>query len=337
MGNAPSTEGALSWTSQTLPRQAPTEGGTIMPSALARAAFVVALFSPSALPAGQAIEYQLAPASGYVCGCQPPCLCPIKLYDDLTGSLELGFVGSLPNWFDVYRVQDVDWLLVDQKKPVHITGSGLYEIGGQVALMHRLQLDLSFDGGPVRHFDSGLVQGGGTFPEIAIDIALNGFYCLDEVFTVAAFPLDVGIPYCTSTKNSTGERAHVRAFGSTVVSDDDLTLVATDLPPGKAAVFFFGATKAHALRRWIVVHRSAARAHLTRGGRRAHGHGGAQPRADAASARRQGRARLDVELPAPVPRPGRRPGRLQPDRRPLDRLPVASIRSPSAACGEAGP
>jgi hypothetical protein len=215
-----------------------------MSPALARAAFVVALFSPSALPAGQPVEYQLAPASGYVYGCQPPCLCPLKLYDDLTGSLELGFVGSMPNWFDVYRVQDVDWLLVDQNKPVHITGSGLYELGGQVALMHRLQLDLSFDGGPVRHFDSGLVQGGGTFPEIAIDVALNGFYCLDEVFTVAAFPLDVGTPYCTSTKNSTGERAHIRAFGSTLVGDDELTLVATDLPPGKAAVFFFGATKA---------------------------------------------------------------------------------------------
>jgi hypothetical protein len=215
-----------------------------MSSLFVRAALVVALVTPTALAAGKPVDYRLAAASAYAYGCQPPCLCPIKLFDDLTGGFELTFVTSTPNWFDVYRVEDVDWVLVDQKQAIHITGSGQYQIGGPVALTHRLQLDLSFDGGPVRHFDSGLVQGGGTFPELAIDIALNGFYCLDEVFTVAAFPLDVGTPYCTSTKNSTGERAHVRAFGSPVVADDDLTLVATDLPPGKAAVFLFGAAKA---------------------------------------------------------------------------------------------
>ena len=209
---------------------------------IARAALAIAFAAPVSLAAGKPVVYELGPASGFLYGCQPPCLCPIALYEDLTGSFELSFVASTPNWFDVYRVQDVDWLLDIGGKPVHVTGSGQYEIGGQVALMQHLQLDLSFDGAPARHFDSGLVQGGAGFPALTIDVALNGFYCFDEVFTIEAFPLDVGTPYCVSVANSSGQPAQIRAFGSTVVADNGLTLVATDCPTSKAGIFFFGST-----------------------------------------------------------------------------------------------
>ena len=46
--------------------------------------------------------------------------------------------------------------------------------------------------GALRRFESGLVPGGGEFPEISIELAANAFACYDTVLTVHALPATVG-------------------------------------------------------------------------------------------------------------------------------------------------
>jgi len=154
--------------------------------------------------------------------------------------MDVTFIGSTPDWFDHYAVRNVDWVLVFGGQQIHVTGSGQYDIGGPVALLHRLRLDLSFDGNPPRTFDSGLLQGGYTFPKLDLLISLDGMVCFDEVFGVRASPLDVGTAYCTSTPNSTGMAAALAAAGSPVVANNAFSLVATQAPAGRLGLFFFG-------------------------------------------------------------------------------------------------
>ena len=139
--------------------------------------------------AGTPVTYHLGSESNYVIGCFPPCYCPVKFHDNLTGTLRLTPLAPTPDWFDHYLVSDVDWTLELGGDLLQVTGSGQYDIGGPVALTHRLQLDLSLEGGPVQHFDSGLIAGGFRFPLIEISISLNGQVCLDEVYGVSAAPL----------------------------------------------------------------------------------------------------------------------------------------------------
>ena len=111
---------------------------------------------------------------------------------------------SRPNWTPVRRephdlegagtAADVGHILV-----IH---AHIHVFGGQFALQQRLQLDLSFDNQASIHFDSGLVTGGGLNP-IAIDVAQNGFYCFDRIFSVNASPVAASelLPY--SLRSST--------------------------------------------------------------------------------------------------------------------------------------
>jgi len=184
--------------------------------------------------------YQLEPEAGYVVGCFGSCACPVLHSQSLGGSLELAFIGSTPDWFDHYSLSSVDWLLVHAGRTIHVTGSGLYDIGGNPALLHRLRLDLSLDGGPTQSFDSGLIPGGTTFPRLDVLVSLNGMLCFDEVFEVRASPLDLGEAYCSSNPNSTGAAALLAATGSATVADNDFSLVATDAPPDRPGLFFFG-------------------------------------------------------------------------------------------------
>ena len=50
----------------------------------------------------------------------------------------------------------------------------------------------------------------------------------------------IGSAYCTSNVNTTGNASTISAFGSTTVADNELTLVAHDVPVGTPGLFFFG-------------------------------------------------------------------------------------------------
>lgn len=164
---------------------------------LAVALAFASLFAPlSSAQTTAAQLYRLNEPASFSEGCLPPCLCPIALYDELYGTFTLKSTGADPQRYVHYAVGNVNWSLTQGGNDVRITGSGEYIVGGPLVIRQRLQLDLSFDNQAPIHFDSGLITGGGTNP-IAIDIAQNGFYCFDRVFSVNASPVSASefVPY----------------------------------------------------------------------------------------------------------------------------------------------
>lgn len=136
-----------------------------------------------------ATSYELlVPGSGYETGCRPPCECPI--FEQPTyGSFELRFLGTDP----LYTYYAVDRYIASFNNgpgAVSIVGSGHYKIGGEVALTQQMTLDLQVWGGPVQHFDSGLVPVNTPFPRIHVSCAAHRFACLDTVVAVDAKPVD---------------------------------------------------------------------------------------------------------------------------------------------------
>ena len=126
--------------------------------------------------------YQLTEDSQYIEGCFEPCMCPVFMTPSLSGSFLLN---SLSQGADVslFEIFAIDWEFVLWDETMNVTGSGIYEVGsGQQQLI----LDLQVGDGPVQQFDSGLVTLQGEFPDISIAVALNGFYCYDYVFSIAA-------------------------------------------------------------------------------------------------------------------------------------------------------
>lgn len=157
------------------------------------AAFLGVLLSCLALSANaRAAIYELQDESMIEIGCQGPCACPVMTSGPIEGRFVLTPIETGGDPFDRYAVTDVDWVVND---PVGYTfvGGGEYKVGGEVALQHQMILDLSVNGGPPQHFDSGLVGGGSNFPAIDISLAVNEFFCWDSVLVVSAAPTVVSV------------------------------------------------------------------------------------------------------------------------------------------------
>ena len=142
-----------------------------------------------AAPAGaQTVAYALSPGAEFRTGCFAiPCICgPIQL--PVTGTFAL--VRKAPELgFARYDVVAVFWQVQISDEYVFAVGSGSYRVGGTGAVQQQLTLDLSIGGGPIRHFDSGLVAGGGDFPRLDVDVSLHGqTACVDTVLRVRAGP-----------------------------------------------------------------------------------------------------------------------------------------------------
>lgn len=133
--------------------------------------------------------YSLVNGSTYQKGCFPPCLCPVTVELPMVGTFDLVKLQEGP-LFTQYAVLDIDWLvfLVDSWGGLPIAGTGIYRVGGEFASQNQLTLDLSVNGGPLTHLDSGLVIGGGKFPLIDINVSVNRLYCFDEVIHLVAEP-----------------------------------------------------------------------------------------------------------------------------------------------------
>src|SRR5437867_4082370 len=114
-------------------------------------------------------HYELQPNSRFTWGCFGPCACAIFSSQPLKGTFDLRYVGSDP-LFNNYEVSNVRWVLPQASSSQTIEGSGTYRVGGEFAVQQQLSLDLTIGGEPPKHFDSGLVQGGGEFPKIEIEI-----------------------------------------------------------------------------------------------------------------------------------------------------------------------
>ena len=145
--------------------------------------------TPCAAAAGDGAGtlYTLAsPPSALIVGCQPPCDCP-AFARTTYGSFTLTRTGADP-LYTYYTVERFIASFNNGPGAVAITGSGQYRIGGEVALLQQLVLDLDIEGQPTQHFDSGLVPLGAVAPRIAVECAVHGFWCYDSVLVVDAKP-----------------------------------------------------------------------------------------------------------------------------------------------------
>ena len=161
----------------------------MIPRTATRLALMWALGAALAVPTrAQTTAYTLSAGAEYRTGCfAPPCTCgPIQL--PMTGTMALVRKPDSAQ-FANYDVIGVVWRVQFNDAVLSITGSGTYRVGGTGTLRQQLTLDLSVGGGPVRHFDSGLVAGGGNFPRLDVGISLHGQTpCADTLLIVRAGP-----------------------------------------------------------------------------------------------------------------------------------------------------
>ncbi len=134
------------------------------------------------------VLYTLAPGSTFQQGCVAPCLCPVGLSEEVSGTFLLAPSGSDP-LFTTYQLNEISWTVFERDgSPSHtIAGQGTYKLGGEVALMEELTLDLSIDGGVQQHFDSGLIPGGSEFPSLSISVSRGGS-CFNTWIKINASP-----------------------------------------------------------------------------------------------------------------------------------------------------
>lgn len=130
--------------------------------------------------------YQLASASTSQEGCVGPCLCPVTIGRQLSGTFNLVQLNPSPP-FDRYSLDDISWTVTSPDGTlIHtITGFGIYQRGGELYRMHQLVLELSIDKGDLMLFDSGLVPDDSEFPAISISVDL-GSTCYDIFLNIVA-------------------------------------------------------------------------------------------------------------------------------------------------------
>ena len=133
-------------------------------------------------------RYVLGPNSFFQYGCFAPCLCPVFSSQSVQGTFDLKHLG-FDGLYDTYEVSNVRWTVPTASTTLNITGSGLYRIGGEVAVQKQMVLDLAFGENPTQHFDSGLIGGEYDFPRIDISVSLHAMTCFDSVVHVQASPL----------------------------------------------------------------------------------------------------------------------------------------------------
>jgi hypothetical protein len=137
---------------------------------------------------GTPVLYRLESGSSFSRGCYPPCTCPLFTTNDIRGTYVLTFDHQDP-LFMVYRVSNVNWVVTIDGTDTRITGSGTYKVGGEVAVQQQMVLKLAVGTAAVQTFDSGLVGGGQSFPDINITISVNGMVCFDTVIGVRSRPV----------------------------------------------------------------------------------------------------------------------------------------------------
>jgi hypothetical protein len=130
--------------------------------------------------------------STYEEGCFLPCDCPIQSWP-VGGTFLLV---PLPNATTAIRrewaVVNVNWATISSSTvPARrFNGFGSYktlEVGP--TSNQRMVLDLKeLNSGTQSRFDSGTVSGGTQFPNIDVNLAVNGFYCNDKAFFLHAAP-----------------------------------------------------------------------------------------------------------------------------------------------------
>ncbi len=146
------------------------------------------------LPEGRL--YRLAPESVFLDGCFGDCLCPVRL-SELSGTFQLAELPILaPGPNRVFSVSDVRWRIERGDESLPVRGEGLYQ-NDPVNGTHRMTLKLSVGDAPAVQYDSGRLEGGREFPEIAIRFSqFMELACTDTVFDIRAAPVPDPEPEC---------------------------------------------------------------------------------------------------------------------------------------------
>src|SRR5262249_15074374 len=132
--------------------------------------------------------YRLHSGSTFSRGCFAPCLCPIFTTNNIQGTFVLTFTRADP-LFEYYAITDVNWTVVLAGEERHISGSGVYQVGGAVALPHPPLLDLTLEG-QTNKFDGGLVPTKDVGPGINVIVSIHRMYCFDTVINIQSLSTD---------------------------------------------------------------------------------------------------------------------------------------------------
>jgi len=142
------------------------------------------------------IQYTLAAGSDLEYGCMGPCACPVIFSGPLKGSFTF-YRTSIDPLFTHYALLNIIWTYTINDGPggtartKSVRGTGTYDVGGEVALVQRMTLDVTTDDTLSQHYDSGLVPVHAAFPIIDIDVHARVNTCLDSVLHVIASPFGV--------------------------------------------------------------------------------------------------------------------------------------------------
>jgi hypothetical protein len=142
------------------------------------------------VPASEIQPYTLGDGSTFQRGCFEPCACPIGLEQPLAGTFSL-LPLSNNSLFAEYGMVDLTWKVSGSTyatpPDAPIAGAGSYTVGGEFAVQQRMEAELRVADEPSAPFDSGLVIGGGGFPDtIDVEISKNDKVCFDTVMHVVA-------------------------------------------------------------------------------------------------------------------------------------------------------
>jgi hypothetical protein len=151
----------------------------------------VIVVNASPAPLAEIHPYRLLRDSTFQRGCFGACDCALGLPQPVVGTFALVNLGQDP-LFTEFAVVNVRWAISSAldlaATTVPIRGFGIYRYGGEFALVERLGLDLTVDGEPQTHYDSGLVPVGAAFPRIDTSLSINNLACYDTLIHVDAWP-----------------------------------------------------------------------------------------------------------------------------------------------------
>lgn len=142
------------------------------------------------VPESQIQPYTLLDGSTFQRGCFDPCDCPIGPEQPLAGTFSL-LPLSDNSLFAEYAMVDARWQVQGSSyatpPDAAITGAGSYTVGGEFAVLQRMEAELQVADEPPAAFDSGRVVGGSGFPgQIDVEMSKNGKVCFDTVMHVRA-------------------------------------------------------------------------------------------------------------------------------------------------------
>jgi hypothetical protein len=143
------------------------------------------------IPPNEIQVYRLLPESTFQQGCTGPCACAPGPLRRIRGTFSLVELERDP-LFAHYAVAKADWRVDGDNgtgsSGLSVIGSGLYRVGGEVAIEQQMSLELKVGSQAPASFDSGLIPGGGAFPRIDIPVTSTEGNCVVTTIDLHAAP-----------------------------------------------------------------------------------------------------------------------------------------------------